>query len=297
MRQYSRARTGWLLGLLIPLYAHAAQGQERNVVREEFAVRPGGTVHFDLDHGNIEVEVVRENVVTITLGRTARGEGRESFEDLLEHHEYSFNKSGNDIRVHSRFEGEGRGMRWRKRAGLRVHLEVQVPEEFNVAFENGAGNVNIAKLSGNVTGATGAGNVIIEKLTGTVEIASGAGNLDISGDISSASIRTGAGNIDLSGQLGALDVTSGAGNIYAEIARQPQEDSELRTGAGNVTVELADDLDVDVVGTASLGSADCEFPIEVTGKLIKKSFSGKINAGGPQLKMHAVVGNVTLKRL
>ncbi len=297
MRQNSRDLTPWLLGVLLPLYAQVAPGQQRNVVREEFDVRPGGTVHFDLDHGNIEVEVVRENVVTIALGRMARGDGRESFEDLLEHHEYSFNKDGNDITVHSRFEGEGRGMRWRRRSGLRVHLEVRVPEEFNVEFENGVGNVNIAKLSGNVTGATGAGNVVIEKLTGTVEIASGAGNLDISGDISSASIRTGAGNIDLSGQLGALDVTSGAGNVYAQITHQPQDDSELRTGAGNVTVELADDLDVDVVGTASFGSADCEFPIEVTGKLLKKSFSGKINEGGPQLKMHAGVGNVTLKRL
>lgn len=294
LRQHSRSRTTWLVSLM--LCAHAALGQDRNVVREKFAVEPGGTVHFDLDHGNIEVEVVREDVVSIALERTARDGNREPFEELLEQHVYSFDQSGNNVTVHSRFEGQGRGSRWRRRGGLRVHLEVQVPEAYNVSFENGAGNVNIAKLSGNVSGSTGAGNVVIEKLKGEVEISSGAGNLDISGEIRSASIRTGAGNIDLSGRLGALDVASGAGNIYAEITRQPREDSEIRTGAGNVTVALADDLDLEVVGTASLGSADCEFPLEITGKLLKKSFSGTINAGGPHLKMHAGVGNVTLKR-
>ena len=87
-----------------------------------------------------------------------------------------------------------------------------------------------------------------------------------------------------------------AGNVFAEIINQPDQDSELRSGAGNVTVHLADDISVYVDATAALGSADCDFPLKVEKKWLKKSFSGEINGGGPELRMYAGVGNVTLRR-
>ncbi len=287
----------YLASTLLPGYVQLATGQERDVIKKEYDVRPGGTLYLDLDHGNIEVEVASDDAVSIELVRITGAAASELAETLLEQHEYSFDRKGNDVEVRSRFD-RGRGaLKWHKRARLRIHVEVRVPEFYNVSFEHGAGNVSIAKLNGSITGKTGAGNIVIEKLQGTVDISSGAGNIEVYGDIAKASIRTGAGNVELRGMLGGLEVNSGAGNIFAEITRQPEVDSRLRTGAGNVTVELADDLEVYIVATASLGSATCEFPLEISSKLLKKSFSGEINGGGPELRMHAGVGNVTLKRI
>jgi len=174
---------------------------------------------------------------------------------------------------------------------------VRVPQAFNITFKSGAGNVEISKLRGAILGHTGAGNIIVEGHSGTLDLKSGAGKVVVSGNLPLTLVKTGAGNVELHGMLDGLNVVSGAGNVFAEITRQPEKDLKLRTGAGNVTVALGPDIGLEIEGTASLGSASCEFPIEVTGKLLKKTFVGAINGGGPVLRMHAGVGNVTLRRL
>ena len=284
------------LSILLFLVAQAS-AQESSVISQEFDVRPGGTVFLDLDNGTIEVEVGARNRLTVELERTTKSRDRETFEAMLDRHDYELEQEGNDVTVWSRFGRDQRGVRWQRRARVRVKVLLTVPQSYNVTFESGAGNVEITKLHGAIEGHTGAGNIVIEKHRGTLDLTSGAGNMNVSGDLSLVAVKTGAGNIDLRGMLDGLDVVSGAGNVFAEITHQPEKDLKIRTGAGNVTVAIDSDVGLDVEGTASLGSASCEFPLEVTGKLLKKTFGGPINGGGPNLEMRAGVGNVTLKRL
>ena len=286
--------------LLLLVFVGTAQGGEaqvRDVVKEAFDVRPGGTLHIDLDHGNIEIATTPGNRVLIELERIAKADDRDVAERMLEQHEYNFDKRGNDVRIRSRYdEDNGFMRRWRNRTQLKIHLTVLVPEEYHVDFSSGAGNVEIADVRGRIEGRTGAGNVEIDDVTGEVFVSSGAGNLEIEGDIDRADVNTGAGNIDLYGLTGAVEANTGAGNIYAEITRQPRAASDLSSGAGNVTVRLARDIGVYVDATAALGSAECEYALKVEGKWLKKSFEGEVNGGGPELRMHAGVGNVALKR-
>ncbi len=287
----------WTVILPVLLVVAYASAQESSNINREFRVRPGGTLYLDLDSGTIEVEVHEGNRLIVDLERTTKSRDRDAFEVMLERHDYDIEKEGNDVTIWSRFGRAQRGVRWQRSMRVRVTVMVRVPQSFNVAFESGAGNVEIAKLSGAITGHTGAGNIIVEKHNGTLDLVSGAGNVNVSGKLTLVAVKTGAGNIELRGMLDGLDVVSGAGNVFAEITHQPDKDLKLRTGAGNVTVALDSDIGLDIEGTASLGSASCEFPIEVTGKLLKKSFVGSINGGGPNLRMQAGVGNVTLKRL
>ena len=275
----------------------AKDTQIRDVVKKSYDVRPGGTLHIDMDYGNIEIETTSDNRVLIELVRIAKSQDRELAERMLERHEYDFNKRGNDVYIQTRnAHDKGLMNKWRRRSRIKIQVIVKVPERYNVDFSSGAGNVDIVDVEGLIEGRTGAGNIVLDGVRGIVEISSGAGNVEIAGDVERAEVSTGAGNINLHGLQGAIEASTGAGNVFAEIINQPDQDSELRSGAGNVTVHLADDISVYVDATAALGSADCDFPLKVEKKWLKKSFSGEINGGGPELRMYAGVGNVTLRR-
>lgn len=269
----------------------------KDVVKKAYTVRSGGTLHLDLDRGNVDVETVRDERVLIVIERVAKADSREEADDILQRHEYSFEQKGDDIYLRSRFDkDESFWGRWRGHDRLKIHVRVRVPETYNVEFTSGAGNVAIADVEGTVDGRTGAGNIDVRGVQGVVEVTSGAGNIDVDGDLERVHVETGAGNIDLSGIYGAVKATTGAGNISAEILGQPEQASHLRSGAGNVMVRLAEDVSVYVDGSASMGTCETDFPLEVEGKWLKRSFSGQVNGGGPELRLSAGVGNVTLKK-
>ena len=288
---------------------HASYGYENptrgydveDIVTESFEVRSGGTLYMELDFGNIEVEVGDRNTVEIEMIRTVRvNNKREADEILKEFHEYSFDVTRDDVTIESNFTGKDskRGSRW-NRGGQKkfmVTIKVSVPERYNVDFVTGAGNVEIEEIDGEVNGKTGAGNVDISEMRGSIDIISGAGNISVEGVSESVEVNTGAGNINLEDVNGFVRAKTGAGNITAQISEQPDRDSRLESGAGNVTVYLARDVGVYVDAVASMGSASCDCPLRVEGKWMKKSFEGEINGGGPDLFMRAGVGNVTLRK-
>lgn len=278
--------------------AAAVTPREHDVIKKEFDVEPGGTLFIDLDLGTVEIESTQEDKVLITMERIARAQDRSQAREMLKNnHRYSFEKGrDNSVRVESRVD-RGRRMNLRRQGSIRIRLNVRVPEEFNVEFKSGGGDMTIADIAGHVRGHTGAGNIILEEVSGVAELTSGAGNIDVEGEqLEQVKINTGAGNVTLRGITGSVDANTGAGNMYVEIDDQPMSDSRLRTGAGNLTVVLDEDVSLDFSGKAALGNVTCDFPVEISKSLLSKSFSGSVNGGGVVLEMHAGVGNVMLKR-
>jgi len=271
----------------------------KDVVKESFKVRPGGTLYLDLDYGNINVVVGSNDAVLIEIERTIRIDDEDEARELLSRlHEYSFEQHGDDVTVESRYRANNqrRWNDWGGRNRLKISITVRVPETYNLDFETGAGNIEVADLRGEVYGKSGAGNIKLGDVSGTVEISTGAGNISVDGATDRVEVTTGAGNIDLANVTGFVRANTGAGNVAARISEQPESDSRLESGAGNVTVYLDDRVGVYVDASASMGSASCDYPLEIKGKWMTKSFEGEVNGGGPDLYMRAGVGNVTLKR-
>ncbi len=271
----------------------------RDVIKKEYRVNLGGTLELELDRGNVEVETTNENSVKIALERRARAETQEEAEQLLKSaHRYEFDRNGDDVSIYSQVK-EGRGhMRWRKGPAVKIKLSVRVPEEYNVTFKTGAGNVTIIEVSGTITGRTGAGNILLEDVEGELDVKSGAGNIELSGNLEDAEVVTGAGNLSVYARVDALHAMTGTGNVSVEIRGQPRGKSKLRTGAGNVSLSLSEDVRAEVRGTARVGTVTCEFPIEISkNNLVSHSFSGEINGGGSaSIVMDAGFGNVSLHR-
>lgn len=289
---------GFAIVAILMLAAFKSIPTARDVIKKEYKVNPGGQLTLDLDRGNVEIEATGGNSVKIELERRARAESSEEAERILQSaHRYEFNKDGDDVSIQSRVEEERRQMRWRKGSAIKIRLTVRVPDQYDVNFKTGAGNITLMEVTGEITGRTGAGNIILEDIEGEVDVKSGAGNVEISGDLEDVDVVTGAGNLSIYAHVDALHAIAGTGNVTVEMLGQPQGESKLRTGAGNVSLSLPEDVQAEVRGTASLGTVTCEFPIEVSKKLLSHSFSGELNGGGDaSIVMAAGVGNVSLRR-
>ena len=296
--RFSAAVTAMSIAFLLTLLVLPAQARQ-DVVREQFSVDRGGTLVLDVDFGAVEVLTQRGTEVQITLERDVDGASDRELKEFLSRLEYRFDRRGDDVIVELRFdedEMDRSWRRWKRDRNLEVNLTIVIPKEYNVDFRTGAGNVDIADLTGNIEGRTGAGNIHLGRTAGLVDVSSGAGDVVVEGARGEIRVQSGAGNVTLEDVDGMIEARTGAGNIEAWITRELNGRSSFDTGAGNVTVYLDGDIGADVDAKASLGNAKSDFDLRVRGKFMSKSFSGRVNGGGPSISMSAGVGNVSLRR-
>ena len=232
----------------------------------------------------------------MAVERVVSVDREEEAKEILQLHRLEMVQKGEAVLLSSRVEE--RRFRWRSWQGgdrLRINIVIEVPEEFNVAVSTGAGNVAVEDIEGELDIRSGAGNINFDDITGRVIVSSGSGNVS-SGRVSgSVEINTGAGNIVLAAVLGSVNVATGAGDIQAHITDQPIDRSELTSGAGNITVYVADNVGMDVDASA-FGNCTTDFPLQVEGRWMTKSIAGEVNGGGPPLAIRAGVGNIVLRK-
>ncbi len=272
----------------------------QETIKRSFDVNSGGTLRIDIDQGSVLVEPTSDSKVSVEMVRRVKGVSEKEEKEILAKHAFTIESRGNDVTVDSKFEGDSDGSgswrRWKNDSRFSLEVTVLVPRSYNVDFTSGAGNVTIEDLDGTVRGRTGAGNIVLGEIRGSIEISSGAGNIEVAGGRGMIYAESGAGNITLDDVQGKIKVGTGAGNVIASITSALSGDSELKSGAGNVTVYLDESVGARVDGQASIGSAKTDYNLKVQGKWMSKSFEGSVNGGGPALSMHSGVGNVALKR-
>ncbi len=269
-----------------------------DTVKRSYKVQSGGTLFLDVDHGNVDIIAHAGNEVRIEVERTASTDDRSSAQRIFERHDLSMQERGSNVYIESQYDkDESFWGRMKSHDQLRVRVRAEIPESYNVEFSTGAGNVAIGNTTGRLHGRTGAGNVVIGAVNGSVDVASGSGNISIEGARGVVEANTGAGNVEVRTVRGEIRVNTGAGNIEVSISEQLENDSQLNTGAGNVTVYLASSVGADVDAECAMGSARTDYPLNVEGKWMKKSFAGSVNGGGPHLRMRAGVGNVELRKM
>ena len=86
--------------------------------------------------------------------------------------------------------------------------------------------------------------------------------------------------------------------FYAFLTNQPQNECNLRTSAGGVTVTLMPDIAVDVDAETTAGSVSTDFAVAsvIQGKIPRNRLKGAINGGGPLLKLRSSAGSIRLKK-
>jgi len=277
--------------------ATAVESNTRDTQVYRFSVTNGGTLHLEMDRGNVTVVRGARRGLEIIVRRTVDGGSAEDVEMLMQRHRTETEVSGNDVHVTTRLdESVERGLRVRRRTSLRVDMEIRLPETYNVELSLGAGNLRITDVQGEMRTRLGAGTVDVAEVAGNVSVTSGSGNVSVGSVRGEATVDVGAGNVTVRHVLGRLSVRTGAGNIRAIFDRQPPHPATLASGAGNVVAEVRQGIGFRVSGAAAMGSATTDFGLPVERRLVARSFEGPIHGGGPDLTLRAGMGMVRLVR-
>jgi DUF4097 and DUF4098 domain-containing protein YvlB len=177
-------------------------------------------------------------------------------------------------------------------------------QEANI--ETGGGSIEVRQCAGKVKVSTGGGSVDLSDVGGPADIETGGGTIRLTSAKGHVHAETGGGGIELYGVPSARAET-GAGGITVKLVNTGGErhDSDLETAAGDITVYIASDVAINVRASVDMGN----------GHRITSDFSdihvnsegeqwgpktltaeGKLNGGGPMLKVHTSTGDICLKK-
>ncbi len=177
-------------------------------------------------------------------------------------------------------------------------------QEANI--ETGGGSIEVRQCSGKVRVSTGGGSIDLSDVGGPADIETGGGSIRLTSAKGHVHAETGGGGIELYGVPSARAET-GAGGITVKLVNTGGErrDSDLETAAGDITVYIASDVAINVRASVDMGNGHritSDFPdIHINSEGDQwgpktLTAEGKLNGGGPLLKVHTSTGDICLKR-
>ena len=172
-------------------------------------------------------------------------------------------------------------------------------------IETGGGSIAVKQCSGKLKAHTGGGSLELANIDGTADVDTGGGSIRLTSAKGHVRAETGGGGIELYG-VPSASAETGAGGITVKLVNTGGErrDSDLETSVGDITVYIAPDVALNVWASVDMGSGHritSDFPdihIQSQGDWGAKSYSaeGKLNGGGPALKVHTSSGNISFRR-
>lgn len=173
---------------------------------------------------------------------------------------------------------------------ISIDYEIQAPANTILEGNSGSGNITDDEVGESAKLGTGSGNIRAVGLQGGFSVNTGSGNIyaeqNGAGDVRA---QTGSGSIELKGLKGTLRADTGSGNIKAE--GSPTGDWKLETGSGSVELWPGSTGLLLDASTGS-GSVHADREMSVQGSFNKHHVIGKINGGGPTVRVQTGSGDI-----
>lgn len=276
------------------LFAGAPAGA-RDFEREVPA-EPGGRLEVRLDQGDVEIEGHDQDSVRVEASSSGVS-GQIEFELTVD---------DGDVR----FEARRSGMfGWVPSGHLRVR--VRVPDEFGVEVRTAGGKVAVEQLQGDVTVRTSGGDIQVSQIEGRLELHTSGGTIrvdEVEGDVEA---RTSGGDVRIREVEGRIDAETSGGSVAARDVLGPARvrtsggsislrfteapAGEAETSGGSVEVEFDAGSGFDLEASTSGGKVEIRRPIEVEGELGASEVRGRLNGGGPTLRLRASGGDIRVR--
>lgn len=258
----------------------------------------GGSVDATGVTGRVEAESGGGSIHVDDIGNGVNAEtGGGSINVGTVSGELGLHTGGGSIEVH---QANGKVVAETGGGSVEIHSGAQ-----GAIIETGGGSIGVHHCSGKVKASTGGGSVELADIDGPVDIDTGGGSIRLTSAKGHVHAETGGGGIELLGVPSAKAET-GAGGITVKLVNTGGErhDSDLETSVGDITVYIAPDVALNVWASVDLANGHritSEFPdihVSSTGDWGSKSYSaeGKLNGGGPTLKVHTSTGDISFRR-
>lgn len=184
--------------------------------------------------------------------------------------------------------------------GDRVELDVRVARMnhwFNVGERSVRVEIRVPNgLLANVH--TRDGSIHAEGVRGDLKLRTGDGRIEALSFDGTLNADTGDGSIRIRGRLDALALRTGDGSIEADVATGSKITSgwDVGTGDGHVTLRLPAGFSAELDAHTNDGKIEAEFPVTTSRASGGNDIRGKLNGGGPTLKVRTGDGAIRILR-
>lgn len=187
-----------------------------------------------------------------------------------------------------------------RQIGDRVELDVRVAK-MNRWFNVGERSVRVELrvpngLLANVH--TRDGSISVDSAQGSFRLRTGDGRVDATRVDGTLDADTGDGSIRIRGRLDAMTLHTGDGSIEAELMSGSKITTgwDVGTGDGHVTLRLPSNFGAELDAHTNDGKIEVEFPVTTTRTVSGNDIRGKLNGGGPLLKVRTGDGAIRILR-
>jgi DUF4097 and DUF4098 domain-containing protein YvlB len=205
-------------------------------------------------------------------------------------------QNGDDVRVTSRVSHSWIGF------SITIHdlrVVVSMPAKGDVDIVTGDGGVEVEPLTGRLNVRTGDGSIRVHGAHGDITLDTGDGGIDAEDLDGTLDAHTNDGHIYVNGRFDSLELGSGDGRITADVEKGSAlaRAWSMRTSDGPIVLRVPDGLKCDLEARTGDGHITLDMPVEVDGRFDHSHLDGRLNGGGPPLRLQSGDGSIRIGRL
>ena len=310
-----KTRTFLLVAGLVALVPLSAFAKVERVVDKTFTVQPGGTFKAQTQGGDIRVEPGAGDTVKVVARQKIRANTDAEADELLKDLTLTIEQQGNDVVAIAKYPDKPFGWLRGSWPPVQVDFIVTVPNRYNTDLHTSGGDIAVGNLTGKMLARTSGGDVKFGQIDGSVDAGTSGGDVQLASCSGATKLRTSGGDVTAERIVGPADLgTSGGdivvkhventlqahtsgGDIEAGIAGALKGDCSLGTSGGDVTVTIDKSVACQLDASTSGGGVQAAgLTITLEGGGIGKSrLVGKVNGGGPLLKLRTSGGEIEVR--
>jgi len=297
-----------LAWLVLPLLAVAQE--ERS--EKSFAVKSGGWLELRADFGSVEVTSWAKDEVRVEVTKGVEGRSQRRASKLFKDYVITYDQTANGVTITAKRHGGSRRWWGSNNDGLQVAFRLLVPQKYNLDLNTAGGSIAVDNLIGEARVKTSGGSLTLGRIEGPVDARTSGGSIDLrqakgrlaahtsGGSITvsevdgEVEVETSGGGVTLRRLRGSLSASTSGGSLSAELLEQFNAPCDLSTSGGGISVYLAPGIKADIDARTSGGEVESDLPITVQGAIGEGKLQGKLNGGGPLLRLRTSGGDIRL---
>lgn len=291
-----------------------ASAKIERTVEKSFTVQPGGKLKVQTQGGDVKIVTGAAPTVKVVAREVIRAGSEAEADELLKKLALVIEQNADGVAATAEYE-KSSGFHWGSWPPVQVSFTVTVPSTYNLELKTSGGDVTVDDLQGNVHARTSGGDITLGRIAGDIHAGTSGGNVRLAegrgtvklgtsgGDIHAgrvvgpADLDTSGGDIEVDAVEGTLHAGTSGGDVKATLTGPLKGDCRLGTSGGRVTVVVdkaaAFDLDASTSG-GDVNAAGLTITID-KGGVGRSRLAGKVNGGGPVLKLRTSGGNIRIE--
>jgi hypothetical protein len=223
--------------------------------RKTYALQQGGRVEIGNVNGKIDEEPSTGNTVENVANKTVRSAHADAAKQALERIEIREEVSPSSVKVETKIQ---RNHSFFNMGGAEVHYTIKVPAGATVRFTTVNGGIALAGLTGRIFAETTNGGVTARGVEGSIEASTTNGGVDV------------------------------------ELSRVDEAGVRLECTNGGIKLRLPSDAKANITASVTNGGISAEGLSLQTTESSRRRLEGRLNGGGPNIRIQGTNGGIRI---